>query len=336
MSISAFTTAILLAGAPANAATAPQEAPAATVEAPLASPPATATEPQLPALSAESAAPVQAPAPEPAIAGPDQADQGAIVVTARPRADPGDPAEAVNTVSFSAVQTVDKAFVGPVSLTYKRTVPEPIRGGLRHFLDNLQEPVVFLNYLLQLKPGKAAETLGRFTINSTIGVGGLIDVAKKKPFNLPRHPNGFAFTLGYYGVKPGPFLFLPIIGPTTVRDLFGRWVDLLVLPTSIGKPFNRPVYGATTLIFRSIDERAEADDRIRKLRDGSGDPYRALRDDYLRNRQAEIDTLRGKRSAPAAVPPEPGTPPAVAPSSPPPAAEAPLPTPDQETLPPKG
>lgn len=323
MSISAFTSALLLAGAPANAATAPQEAPAATVEAPLASPPAAAPEPQLPAPPAENAAPDQASAPEPAAA---EADQGAIVVTARPRADPGDPVAAVNTISFSAVQTVDKAFVGPVSLAYKRTVPEPVRGGLRHFLDNLQEPVVFLNYLLQLKPGKAAETLGRFAINSTIGVGGLIDVAKKKPFNLPRHPNGFAFTLGYYGVKPGPFLFLPIIGPTTVRDLVGRWVDLLVLPVSIGKPFNRPAYGATTLVFRSIDERAEADDRIHKLRDESGDPYRALRDDYLRNRQAEIDTLRGKHSDPATLAPEP---PAVAPSSPPPATKAPAPVPDQ-------
>lgn len=324
MSISAFTTAILLAGAPADAATAPQEAPAATIEAPVASPQAAAPEPQLPAPPAENTAPV----PEPAAA---ETDQGAIVVTARPHVDPGDPVAAVNTISFSAVQTVDKAFVGPVSLTYKRTVPEPIRGGLRHFLDNLQEPVVFLNYLLQLKPGKAAETLGRFAINSTIGVGGLIDVAKKKPFNLPRHPNGFAFTLGYYGVKPGPFLFLPIIGPTTVRDLFGRWMDLLVLPVSIGKPFNRPVYGATTLVFRSIDERAEADDRLRKLREESTDHYRALRDDYLRTRQAEIDALHGKHSDPGPLAPEPAT----APSSPPPAAEAPLSAPDQPVLPPK-
>jgi len=296
----------------------------------LASAPAAAPESQLPAPPAENSAPAQAP--EPAATEPDQADQGAIVVTARPRADPGDPAEAVNTISFSAVQSVDKAFVGPVSLAYKRSVPEPVRGGLRHFLDNLQEPVVFLNYLLQLKPGKAAETLGRFAINSTIGVGGLIDVAKKKPFNLPRHPNGFAFTLGYYGVKPGPFLFLPIIGPTTVRDLFGRWVDLLVLPVSIGKPFNRPVYGATTLVFRSIDERAESDDRLRKLREESTDHYRALRDDYLRNRQAEIDALHGKHSDPATLAPESTVPPATAPSSPPPATEAP----DQAPPAPKG
>ena len=254
------------------------------------------------------------------IAAPGDADQRAIVVTGRLHADPGDPVEAVNTVSFSAVQAVDQAFVGPVSLAYKRTLPEPVRSGLRHFLDNLQEPVVFFNYLLQLKPGKAAETLGRFAINSTIGVGGLIDVAKNKPFRLPRHPNGFAFTLGYYGVKPGPFLFLPIIGPTTVRDLFGRWVDLLVLPVSIGKPFNRPAYGATTLTFRSIDERAEADERLSKLRTGSSDFYRALRDDYLKNRQAEIDALHGKHGKAADPQPAPDG----------------APAPDQPAVPPKG
>lgn len=315
MSISALTTAILLAGAPADAAAVPPEPIAAAVEVPPDAAPPVAAEPQLPAPPAESATPGETAAPDAAVAGLEQVDQGAIVVTARPRADPGDPAQVINTISFSAVQSVDKAFVGPVSLAYKHSVPEPVRGGLRHFLDNLQEPVVFLNYLLQLKPGKAAETLGRFAINSTIGVGGLIDVAKKKPFNLPRHPNGFAYTLGYYGVKSGPFLFLPIIGPTTIRDLVGRWVDLLVLPLSIGKPFDRPAYGATTLVFRSIDERAEADERIRKMRDGSSDPYRALRDDYMRNRQAEIDALRDKRSEPAPVVPEAAAPPAEVPSS---------------------
>lgn len=317
MSISALTSALLLAGAPANAADAPPEVPTAAA-------PVVAPEPQLPADPAGTLVPPPASAPATTQLEPD-----AIVVTARPRADPGDPVAAVNTISFSAVQTVDKAFVGPVSLAYKRTVPEPVRGGLRHFLDNLQEPVVFLNYLLQLKPGKAAETLGRFAINSTIGVGGLIDVAKKKPFNLPRHPNGFAFTLGYYGIKPGPFLFLPVIGPTTVRDLVGRWVDLLVLPLSIGKPFNRPAYGVTTLVFRSIDERAEADDRIHKLRDESGDPYRALRDDYLRNRQAEIDALHGEHKDPATLAPGQAPPPAVAPSSPPPAQDQVPATPNQ-------
>ncbi|MBK8859845.1 MAG: VacJ family lipoprotein [Sphingomonadales bacterium] len=82
-----------------------------------------------------------------------------------------------------------------------------------------------------------------------------------------------------------------------MRDLFGRWVDLLVLPVAVGKPFTDPIYGASTLVFSSLDERAEADDRLRRLKDGSQDHYKALRDDYLRNRQAEIDQLHAKKAA---------------------------------------
>ncbi|MFX6258432.1 MlaA family lipoprotein, partial [Acinetobacter baumannii] len=88
--------------------------------------------------------------------------------------------------------------------------PVPVRSGIRNFLYNLREPIVFVNFLLQHKAGKAAETLGRFVVNSTVGVGGLFDMAKRRPIHLPRRPNGFADTLGFYGVKPGPFLFLPL------------------------------------------------------------------------------------------------------------------------------
>src|SRR3546814_1283739 len=76
----------------------------------------------------------------------------------------------------------------------------------------------FLNFLLQFKIGKAAETLGRFAVNTTFGVGGLFDVAKTMPFNLPYRRNGFANTLGFYGVEPGPYFYLPLIGSTTLRS----------------------------------------------------------------------------------------------------------------------
>lgn len=219
-----------------------------------------------------------------------------IVVTARPHDVPGDPLQSVNVTSFEAVQAVDDAFVGPVSMAYKDSVPGPVRRGLRNFLNNLQQPVIFLNYLLQLKPGKAAETLGRFAVNSTIGVAGLIDVAKKRPFNLPHRPNGFAYTLGFYGVKPGPYLYLPLIGPTTIRDLAGRSLDLFVLPFSVGKPFTHPAYSISTTTFRGLDDRAEANDELNAMRNETADPYTALRDAYMHKRQAEIDELRGKPS----------------------------------------
>jgi phospholipid-binding lipoprotein MlaA len=269
------------------------------------SPAATATQPPpvVPTLPATtSSTPTNQPAPNPA------GGEGEIIVTGRPRS-PADPLSEVNVQSFKAIQTVDKAVTGPVAMTYKKSVPGPIRSGLRNFLGNLQEPVVFLNYLLQFKPGKAAETVGRFAINSTIGAVGLFDVAKKQPFNLPHRNNGFGYTLGYYGVKSGPFLYLPLIGPTTVRDLAGRLVDLSVMPWAVGKPFSQPAYAIPTTVVRLIDERAEAEDEVQILRD-SADPYATLREDYLRTRQAEIDALHGKHSdagdaAPKVAPPAP-------------------------------
>src|SRR3546814_10385251 len=108
--------------------------------------------------------------------------------------------------------------------------PKPIRDGLGNALRNLREPINFLNFLFQFKIGKAVETVGRFAINSTIGVAGIFDVAKKPPVNLPYRPNGFANTLGFYGVELGPHFFLPRLGPKTLRDTVGDAIDLLDLP----------------------------------------------------------------------------------------------------------
>ena len=221
--------------------------------------------------------------------------EGEIVVTARPAPPRSDPMRGLNTMSFKVTQSVDKAVTGPVARGYKKTIPSPVRSGLRNALRNLGEPVVAVNYLLQLKPAKSLETLGRLAINSTAGVAGLFDVAKKRPFNLPYHPNGFAYTLGYYGVKPGPYMYLPLIGPTTVRDLAGRLGDVSLLPVAVGRPFSDPVFVVPTTAIRLIDERAEADDAIRENRTGNADPYSAVRSKYLIQRQAEIDDLRGYR-----------------------------------------
>lgn len=219
-------------------------------------------------------------------------DQTDIVVQARRRTR-GDPLQTVNAKAFAVTQRVDEAFIGPAALAYERTLPRPVRSGLRNFLNNLHEPNVFLNYLVQIKPGKAGETLGRFALNSTIGVAGLFDVAKRRPFNLPRRANGFADTLGFYGVKPGPFLFLPLFGATTVRDLFGTGVDQLASPLSlVGKPFNQTGYRVSRAAFSTLDHRAEFDEQLIKIRD-SADPYAARRQFYLEGRQAEIDGLHG-------------------------------------------
>lgn len=223
---------------------------------------------------------------------------GEIVVTGRRRS-AGDPLEAVNAKSFEATQAVDKAVFGPVAMAYKHAMPSPVRSGLRNFFKNLREPVVFANYLLQLKPGKAAETAGRFALNTTIGVVGFVDMAKRKPFNLPRRPNGFAYTLGYYGVKPGPFIFLPFLGPTTLRDAIGGLVDRAVVPGIGGPPFNQPGYVVPATGLGVLDRRAEFDEDLQRIR-ASNDPYVARREFYLRKRQREIDALHSSAHAFAA------------------------------------
>lgn len=218
----------------------------------------------------------------------------AITVTARTKSDP---VQAVNQTSFEVTQAVDNKLVGPAAETYKKLLPKPARAGLHNFIRNLGEPVVAINFLLQLKPGKAAETLGRFGINSTLGLGGLIDVAKGKPFNLPHRRNGFANTLGYYGVGPGPYLYLPFVGSTSLRDVVGGAVDGLVLPMGIGAPFNKLYYTLPNGTIRSLDRRVEFDCQIKALQ-AADDPYAATRAYYLKKRKAEIDALHGRGNGP--------------------------------------
>jgi len=238
--------------------------------------------------------PSQSPDPQTPVT-PVAAEKDTIVVTANQGPPKGDPIAVVNEVSFGAVQSVDKAIIAPIAYGYRDGLPAPIRDGLHNVLNNLDEPIVFVNFLLQFKIGKAAETVGRFAINSTIGVAGLFDFAKKHPINLPRRSNGLADTLGYYGVGPGPYLYLPLIGSTTVRDVLGRVVDLSLLPAAVGKPFSNPIVSATKGALSSIDDRVENDVILTRVQE-SGNPYAAMREYYLMKRRAEIDVLKGKRA----------------------------------------
>jgi len=221
-------------------------------------------------------------------------DGGNVIVVTGEGADPQkDPLENVNIQAYELTRDIDKAFVEPIADVYEEDLPRPVRKGLRNFLRNLMEPVNALNYLLQLKLGKALETVGRFAINTTVGVAGLFDVAKKEPFNLPYRRNGFANTLGYYGVGPGPFLVLPLVGATTLRDLLSSGIDQSILPFAVGKPFNTPYYAIPAYTVNSLEFRIEFDERIGQIND-SDDPYYALRESYLCNREADIAALKNQ------------------------------------------
>ncbi|WP_293699288.1 MlaA family lipoprotein [Sphingopyxis sp. UBA6734] len=322
MSISAVTALLLLSGTPPTAADVAPDNPTEIQSQRLAGDPLPPlVVPTIEQTPSPSPLPSSSPvATEPSSGEPPVETPGApneIVVTARGDAPPGDPLQAINIESYRAVQAIDSALVGPIAMGYQSIVPEPVRDGVGNALRNLTEPVNFLNYLLQFKIGKAAETLGRFAINTTFGVGGLFDVAKKKPFNLPYRRNGFANTLGFYGVEPGPFFYLPLFGATTLRDMAGNGLDMLVLPTAIGKPFNRPAYAVPTTVVRALNDRIERDAEIERLQNESIDPYVEVRTLYLEMRRREIDALKGTvPSLPAAPPAETTSLPADAPIDP--------------------
>lgn len=213
-----------------------------------------------------------------------------IIVTGREEIE-GDPLVELNVKSFETIQAVDEAVVAPIALTYEDIVPEPVRDGLKNFLRNLEEPVIALNFLLQLKPLRALKSVARFAVNSTLGIAGLVDVAKKEPFNLPYTPNGFANTLACYGVEPGPYFFLPLVGPTTLRDLVGVGIDRATLPLAVGSPLDDPYYAIPASTIDALNDRVEIDDQINEIRENSGDPYAETRDIYLQQRKAEIAAI---------------------------------------------
>jgi phospholipid-binding lipoprotein MlaA len=229
----------------------------------------------------------QAPVPNAPVV---EADEG-IVVTSSPPPPTSDPISVVNKVSFGATMALDDAVMGPVAKVYEHGLPEPLRDGLHNALTNLREPMVFANFLLQHKIGKAAQSLARFAINSTVGVLGLFDFARRKPFKLRQRSNGFANTLGFYGVGPGAFIYVPLFGPTTVRDMLGRLVDRAAVPLVLGATLIPAAYAVPVVVVSILDRRVQNDERIKRLR-AQPDPYKAMREDYMRRRRAEIEELR--------------------------------------------
>ncbi len=202
-----------------------------------------------------------------------------------------DPYEATNRNIFALNQEMDKDVALPVAKFYVRTVPEPAREGVHNFIDNLNAPVVFANDVLQGDVDRAGQTLGRFSLNSTLGIGGLIDVASK--MGIPYHETDFGITLGMWGFGEGPFLMLPVLGPAPPRDLVGKIVDFTVLDPTFWVSFRSEIYYEIGLgVLSTIDLRAQNIDTLESIERTSVDYYATIRNLYLQSRKAAVN--RGK------------------------------------------
>jgi len=193
--------------------------------------------------------------------------------------DPRDPFEGFNRKVYAFNDAVDRAAVRPVAVAYRDYVPRPARLGTRNFINNLSHPGVIANSAFQGKFGEAFAGTGRFLINTTIGIGGLFDPASK--IGLERANEDFGQTLGVWGVGPGPYLVLPALGPSTVRDTSGMAVDTYIDPTYsvIPLPERYGVY-----LLRAVDARAQLLEADRFLEE-EYDPYVSMREAYLQRRR---------------------------------------------------
>lgn len=197
-----------------------------------------------------------------------------------------DPFEPLNRKVYGFNEAVDKAIIGPAAHAYNESVPKPARDGLGNFLSNANAPVVFVNDILQAKPKRAAETLSRFIINTTVGLGGLVDIAGKS--DLEGHTEDFGQTLGVWGVPMGPYVMTPILGPSNLRDTVGRFVDITFDPLTwieFGlSDLDTYIVAGRTLVG-GIDARAGLEPAFENLR-SQPEPYIALRRAYANQRNS--------------------------------------------------
>jgi phospholipid-binding lipoprotein MlaA len=228
---------------------------------------------------------------------------------------PGDPWEGLNRKIYGSSQAVDRVALRPVALAYKAALPQPVRTGVRNVLNNIGEANTFVNDVLQLRFANAGKTVIRFAFNSTVGVAGVFDVAGR--FGTKIHYNDFGQTLGHYGAPPGPYIYLPLLGPSTVRDGAGRLVDIYTGLFQIHDLHVSPGARLGVAVVDGLDTRASVDDDLIEIQRTSTDEYATERSLYLQNRRALIENPdKAIKDLPdfdePAPPPAPAMPPAQA------------------------
>ncbi|MDZ7669798.1 MAG: VacJ family lipoprotein [Gammaproteobacteria bacterium] len=198
-----------------------------------------------------------------------------------PAAGAEDPLEPANRKIFAFNDTVDRWVLRPVASGYDRVTPQPVQRGIGNFFENLGTPVVALNQVLQGKPKRGLGDFTRFLVNSTIGIGGLFDIAGRN--GLPRHSEDFGQTLAVWTGGQGPFLTIPFRGPATTTHAVGMVLQGFASPLRLISPQrDRMIILAVDL----IDTRADLLSTDRMV---SGDRYLFIRDAYLQNREYQIN-----------------------------------------------
>ncbi len=197
-----------------------------------------------------------------------------------------DPLESYNRSVFEFNERLDRAILRPVAIGYQKAVPDLVRAGVGNFFDNLRDAWSFVNNVLQAKPTAAADSALRFGVNTVMGVGGVFDVAGE--MRIPRHTEDFGQTLGYWGVRSGPYLVLPLLGPSTVRDTAALPVDFFV--GDLVQYFDPFGLRLSLTGLRIVDTRADLLSTTSLLSDIALDKYTFVRDSYLQLRRASIGT----------------------------------------------
>lgn len=193
---------------------------------------------------------------------------------------PRDPLEPMNRAIYSFNDGVDNVIFKPLAEGYRAVLPSFVRTGISNFFSNINDVLVALNNLLQGKIVNALSDLGRIVVNSTVGVAGLFDVAS--PLGMEKHNEDFGQTLGAWGVGDGPYLVLPFLGPSNLRDALGRVVDAKADPLGYlhSVRLRNSLWGT-----RLVSQRAELLDTSKILETAALDPYEFLRDAYLQRRR---------------------------------------------------
>ena len=200
-----------------------------------------------------------------------------------------DPLEGWNRGVYAFNETVDKAAIEPVAKAYRYGTPKLFRDGVSNVLTNLNQPIVFTNTVLQGNIDGSGETFGRFLINSTLGIAGIFDVASA--LGVAEHDEDFGQTLGVWGVSEGPYLMLPLLGPSNLRDTVGRGTDRLFDPLTWTEFESDEdlddTIGITRTVLGAISTRERLIEQIDTLRE-QPEPYVALRRNYTSQRRAAI------------------------------------------------